>query len=71
MKGKIYREEKMLLISVIVPAYNAEKYIEKCLKSVIGQTYRNIEIIVVDDGSKDLTKRIIEQHVKKDPRIKT
>lgn len=61
----------MLLISVIVPAYNAEKYIEKCLKSVIGQTYRNIEIIVVDDGSKDLTKRIIEQHVKKDPRIKT
>ena len=61
----------MLLISVIVPAYNAEKYIEKCLKSVIGQTYRNIEIIVVDDGSKDLTKRIIEQHVKKVPRIKT
>ena len=41
------------LISVIVPVYNTEKYLERCVKSLIQQTYRNIEIILVNDGSMD------------------
>lgn len=58
------------LISVIIPVYNVEKYIEDCLKSVINQTYENLEIIVVDDGSPDESYKIIEKFAKKDKRIK-
>lgn len=57
-------------ISVIVPAYNIEKYIAKCLDSIINQTYSNLEIIVVDDGSKDDTGVIMDEYSKKDDRIK-
>ncbi|MEG0457327.1 MAG: glycosyltransferase family 2 protein, partial [Oscillospiraceae bacterium] len=45
--------EKQPLISVIVPVYNVEKYIHKCVSSIINQTYKNLEIILVDDGSPD------------------
>lgn len=55
-------------ISIIVPAYNAEKYIGKCLDSLLSQTYKDIEIIVVNDGSTDATEEIIKQY--KDKRIK-
>ena len=41
------------LISVIVPIYNVESYLEQCIKSIINQTYKNIEIILIDDGSTD------------------
>ncbi|NDP20103.1 MAG: glycosyltransferase family 2 protein [Paludibacter sp.] len=58
------------LISVLVAAYNVEKYIERCLVSLINQTYRNLEIIVVDDGSKDKTGIICDQFAKTDSRIK-
>ena len=46
-------------ISIIVPAYNAEKYLEKCLESLVNQTKKNIEIIVINDGSTDDTEKII------------
>ena len=49
---------KEKLVSVIIPAYNAEKYIEVCLNTIIVQTYKNLEIIIVNDGSYDKTERI-------------
>ena len=58
------------LISVIIPVYNVEKYIEKCIYSVINQTYKNIEIILVDDGSTDISGKICDDFEKKDYRIK-
>ncbi|MBR4570580.1 MAG: glycosyltransferase family 2 protein, partial [Candidatus Riflebacteria bacterium] len=57
------------MVSVIIPAYNVEKYIGECLDSIIFQTYKNIEIIVVNDGSKDNTLSIIRDYSKKDNRI--
>ncbi len=58
------------LISVIIPAYNIEKYIGECLDSVINQSYKNLEILVVNDGSKDNTAQVIEEYVIRDNRIK-
>lgn len=49
------------LISVIVPVYNVEKYIERCVNSLVNQTYKNIEIILVDDGSKDSSGQLCDQ----------
>lgn len=56
-------------VSVIIPVYNIEKHLEKCLDSVIGQTLKNIEIIVVDDGSTDNSPRIIDRYARTDSRI--
>ena len=56
-------------VSIIVPCYNAEKYLKKCLDSIINQTYSNIEIILVNDGSKDNTLKILSDYEKKDNRI--
>lgn len=58
------------LISIIVPAFNVDKYIEQCLNSVINQTYKNLEIIVINDGSTDNTQQIIDSFSEKDSRIK-
>ncbi len=58
------------LISVIVPIYNVEKYLTKCIESIINQTYKNLEIIVVDDGSPDNCPIICDEYAKKDSRIK-
>ena len=49
------------LISVIIPAYNAEKYMDRCLNSIVKQSYNNLQIIVVNDGSTDNTKKILEK----------
>jgi len=57
-------------ISVVVPIYNAEKYIEKCIESIINQTYKKIEILLINDGSTDNSKSICEMYAKKDNRIK-
>lgn len=57
-------------ISVIVPVYNVEKYIAACIDSILGQTYRNLELIIVDDGSEDSSYRICSTYAKKDARIK-
>lgn len=59
----------MDLISVIVPIYNVEKYLKDCLNSIINQTYKNLEIILVDDGSKDSCGKICDEYAKKDTRI--
>ena len=57
-------------ISVVLPIYNVEKYLNRCLKSVVNQTYKNIEIILVDDGSTDQCPELCEEWSRKDKRIK-
>ena len=59
-----------MLISIIVPIYNVELYLEKCIESIINQTYKNLEIILVDDGSTDSCGKICDEYAKKDNRIK-
>ena len=58
------------LISVIVPVYNVEDYLDRCIKSIVHQTYTNLEIILVDDGSPDRCPEICDEWAKKDKRIK-
>lgn len=57
------------LVSVVVPVYNVEGYVERCLKSIIGQTYKNLEIIVVDDGSTDSSGQICDRIAETDERM--
>lgn len=57
------------LISVIIPCFNAEKYIDRCMESVLHQTYRDLEIILVDDGSTDGTGALLESYCKRDTRV--
>ncbi len=61
---------KDLKISVIVPVYNVENYIRQCLDSICNQTYKNLEILVVDDGSPDNCPQICDEYAQKDSRIK-
>lgn len=57
------------LVTVVVPVYNVESYLSKCIDSIIAQTYKNLEIILVDDGSTDGCSEICEEYAKKDKRI--
>lgn len=58
------------LVSVIVPVYNVENYLRRCLDSIVCQTYKNLEIILIDDGSTDESGKICDEYAKKDERIK-
>ena len=56
-------------ISVIVPCYNIESYLPRCIESILAQTYKNLEIILISDGSTDGTDEVIREYAKKDSRI--
>lgn len=58
-----------MLLSIIVPVYNVEQYINRCIKSIVNQTYQNIEIILVDDGSTDSSGDLCDKWAKADNRI--
>ena len=58
------------LVSIIISAYNVEPYIRQCMDSVVNQTYKNLQIICVDDGSEDDTPNILKEYAEADPRIK-
>ena len=60
----------MDLITVIIPVYNVEKYLKECLESIINQTYKNLEIILIDDGSTDASGEICDEYSKRDNRIR-
>ena len=57
-------------VSIVLPIYNVERYLTKCINSIVSQTYKNLEIILVDDGSPDNCPRICDDWAEKDPRIK-
>lgn len=57
-------------ISIIIPVYQVEKYIKRCLDSILSQTYSNLEIILIDDGSRDMSGKICDEYAVKDSRIK-
>lgn len=63
-------QEKMKLVSVIIPVYKVEKYLDKCVQSVVEQSYGNLEIILVDDGSPDGCPAMCDNWAKRDDRIK-
>ena len=67
MNNTTAREPK---ISIIVPVYNVEQYLPQCIESIINQTYQNLQIILVDDGSPDNSGRICDEYAEKDLRIK-
>lgn len=57
-------------VSIVVPVYNVEKYLKRCVDSLIGQSYPNIEVLLVDDGSKDSSLSICKEYELKDSRIR-
>lgn len=64
------RKQNNILISIVIPLYNAERYIAECVDSVCNQSYLYLEIILIDDGSKDTSGKMCDQYAKMDSRIK-
>lgn len=62
--------EKNILISIVVPTYNNEKFLDKCVESILSQTYHEFELLIINDGSTDNTIHILQPYLKKDQRIK-
>lgn len=62
--------DQSVLISVIVPVYNVEEYLPRCVDSILAQSYRNLEVILVDDGTKDASDKICDAYAEKDPRVR-
>lgn len=58
------------LVSIIIPVYNSEQYLDKCIESVKSQTYKNIEILLIDDGSKDNSGKMCDDYAKEDTRVR-
>lgn len=69
-RGESKIEMKNALVSIIIPVYNVSEYLEKCIESVLNQTYENLEIVLIDDGSIDDSLEICERYARKDKRIK-
>lgn len=69
-KSKAETIDNKIKLSILVPCYNVEKYLKKCLKSVLSQTMKEIEVICINDGSKDSTLEILKKFAKKDSRVK-
>ena len=57
--------------SIILPCYNVEKYIRACIDSILQQTYKDFEVILVDDGARDSTPQICDEYAEKDTRVRT
>lgn len=73
LKPRKQKKAKMTntpLITIIVPVYNAKKYLRDCIESILSQTYQNLEIILVDDGSTDGSEKFVDDYAKSDKRIK-
>lgn len=71
MRGmKQMKTIKNPLVSIIVPVYNGQRYLGECIDSILNQDYENIELIIVNDGSKDASSKIIDEYAKKDKRVK-
>ena len=62
--------EQEPLVSIIIPVYKVEKFLDECVKSVVAQTYRNLEILLVDDGSPDNCPAMCDAWAARDPRIR-
>ena len=67
--GKMSSVETILELSIIVPIYNVERWLKRCLDSILTQTFNNFELILVDDGSPDKCSEIIEKYIRKDKRV--
>ena len=65
-----FMNEKKPFFSVIVPVYNVEKYLHRCVDSILAQSYGDFELLLIDDGSKDKSGAICDEYAKKDNRIR-
>lgn len=68
--GNTKKKNPAVLVSVVVPVYKTEKYLKKCVDSILVQTYPNLEILLIDDGSPDHCGEICDEYAKKDRRIR-